>query len=388
MTLRQYERYLKEIRPSMLEVDVFDREENVRNMNAYMLNRTQSIFEYKNLPSTIPAKYLELYLQMNGNCCIADVDGSLYALVGGFGGDPDAYYLPVDYVVANPYLHLSKTFKRDVDCIVLMNDPLMVGLLPLLYKYNTQLADNELSMNMAIINARIMSIITGNTDQDVEAANKFIEDIRRGKLTAVMSDAFFEGIKVQPYATSGMANHLTDLIETEQYLRASMLNDLGLNANYNMKRESINSNESQLNDDMLSPFIDIMLKCRKEGIEKVNNMFGTDIEVDFASAWKENKIEHDIELLTMMEGVNTGGGDQVAEDTEGTENADSAETENTPAEDSEDVSSEVEEQPSDTEEQTETEETIEEIKEEIIEELQELVEDDLEVKDDVNENED
>jgi hypothetical protein len=67
-----------------------------------------------------------------------------------------------------------------------------------------------------------------------------------------------------------------------------------------MKRESINSNESQLNDDMLHPLIDNMLAERKAGIKKVNDMFGTDIEVDFSGAWLSNEIEEQAILDTMV----------------------------------------------------------------------------------------
>lgn len=362
MSMREYNRYINEILPGLRKVSVFDKECNVSLLIVQTLNRLQSLFRYENLPSTLPAKYLEMYLQMNGNCCIADVDGSLYALVGSLAAEPDAYYLPTKYVVANPYLNLSKTYTRDVDCIVMMNDPFMLGLLPIIHKYAAQMAETELSMNMSVINARIMSLITATTDQDLQAANKFIKDIIVGKLSAVASDAFFEGIKVQPYANAAQSNALTDLIEMEQYLRAGLFNDLGLNANYNMKRESINSNESQLNDDMLSPFIDVMLKTRQEGIKAVNDIFGTDIKVDFASAWKENKVEHDIELLTMLESVT--GGESVTETTEEV-------TEETPEENPEEITEETIEE---TTEGGGSENLIDEIKSEIAEDLQELIE--------------
>lgn len=361
MSMREYNRYIDEILPGLRKVSVFDKERNISLLIVQTLNRLQSLFRYENLPSTLPAKYLEMYLQMNGNCCIADVDGSLYALVGSLAAEPDAYYLPTKYVVANPYLNLSKTYVRDVDCIVMMNDPFMLGLLPIIHKYAAQMAENELSMNMSVINARIMALITATTDQDLQAANKFIKDIIDGKLSAVASDAFFEGIKVQPYANAAQSNALTDLIEMEQYLRAGLFNDLGLNANYNMKRESLNSNESQLNDDMLSPFIDVMLKTRKEGIKAVNDMFGTDIKVDFASAWKENKVEHDIELLTMLESVT---GDESVTETHG----------ETPEETPEEVTEETpEETTEETPEETGSENVIDEIKSEIAEDLQELI---------------
>ena len=76
-----------------------------------------------------------------------------------------------------------------------------------------------------------------------------------------------------------MAQSLTNLIEYHQYLKAGLFNELGLNSNYNMKRESINSNESQLNDDMLHPLIDDMLARRREALEEVNAMFGLNVSV-------------------------------------------------------------------------------------------------------------
>ena len=61
-----------------------------------------------------------------------------------------------------------------------------------------------------------------------------------------------------------------------------------------MKRESLNTTESQLNDDALMPFIDDMIKNREEGLDKFNKMFGTNIRVKKSSAWMDNQIENDL----------------------------------------------------------------------------------------------
>ena len=60
------------------------------------------MFTYKNLPDTIPEEMLELYLLSAGTCFIAKYNGSIYAFQGSFGGEPDAYYRPTLYTVANP----------------------------------------------------------------------------------------------------------------------------------------------------------------------------------------------------------------------------------------------------------------------------------------------
>ena len=91
-----------------------------------------------------------------------------------------------------------------------------------------------------------------------------------------------------------MGNDLKDVIETYQYLKGSWYNELGLNANYNMKRESINESESDMNEDALLPLIDDMLKSREIAVEQINKMFGTDIKVELSSSWK--KIRDEIEI--------------------------------------------------------------------------------------------
>ncbi len=322
MSLKDYKRFINSILPCPI-VNVEDKEKNIQAGIMYTFLRLQSMFKYDGLPESIPQKYLEYYLMLNGHCAIFNYKGKLYACSGGFGGVPDAYYVPRQYIVANPYLKLYETFERadgqgndsvmlerDENCIVMGNDSAYFGLYPLVSKYIALMAENELSMNMSVINTRIMSIITANTDSEYHSAQEYLEDVKRGKLGAIMQAPFFDGIKVQPYANSQQANALTNLIEYEQYLKASLFNELGLNANYNMKRESINSNESQLNDDMLTPLIDDMLNMRKEGVEKVNDLFGTDIKVDFASAWKENDLTNMMELVTLADqgGVEDGTG--------------------------------------------------------------------------------
>ena len=86
-----------------------------------------------------------------------------------------------------------------------------------------------------------------------------------------------------------------------------------------MKRESINSNESQLNDDMLHPLIDDMLKMRREALEQVNEMFGTNITVDFDSAWKDNEIENEVAIEAMEAQAETT--EEVANETDNIEAA-------------------------------------------------------------------
>ena len=299
----KYNKYLSDILPGFSPFDFTDKSKVCSQYILYMLNRTQSMFKWEGLPETIPARILELYLQCNGNACFYKHEGNLYVFIGGRGGTPDVYYMPTIYTIANPALHLSVQANIDINCIVMPNDSMYMGLMPMFEMYASQMTETALSIDIATVNSRIVDLISASDDRTRESALKYLEDMRDGELGVIASNEFLSGITATPYGSTGHGT-ITDLIELMQYQKASWFNDLGLNANYNMKRESINSGESQLNNDALLPLVDDMLNCRQKFAEKVNKMFGTEISVSMNSSWEDNLIETEAEqemLLTEAE---------------------------------------------------------------------------------------
>lgn len=290
----------------------------------YYLARLQSMFKYEGLPDTIPAKWLEHYLLVNGSCVFIMDGDDLIVTTGGWGGLPDRYYIPTEYIVSNPYVkeETRKTYTIGEDCVLIRNDVYAQGIMPLLMRYCSQLVENDVTMNVADILARATLTITALTDTDRQSVEQWFKKIRKGELGAIgelpaMAGNQDRSVNIQPFQST--ASTLTDLIEYHQYLKAGLYNELGLNSNYNMKRESINSNESQLNDDMLHPLIDDMLKMRREALEQVNEMFGTNITVDFDSAWKDNEIENEVAIEAMEAQAETT--EEVANETDNIEAA-------------------------------------------------------------------
>ena len=75
------------------------------------------------------------------------------------------------------------------------------------------------------------------------------------------------------------------MTEFQQYLKGSLYNEVGLSANFNMKRERLISSEVDQGEDSLFPFVYNMMKCRIKAVEQINKMFDTQIVVDFGSVW-------------------------------------------------------------------------------------------------------
>lgn len=278
-----------------------DKRSGVRQYVSYMLSRTQSMFKYTNLPETIPARMFELYLQCNGNCVVSDVNGELYAFTGGFGGVPDAYYRPTIYTVANPYLNLTKMYKIDEDCILVKNDSMLIGLLPMFERYATMLVENELTIDITLVMSRLSALLSAQDDKTRASAELVLKRIYDGDFGVISESSLLDGIKSQPYASVGNG-YIQNLIEVNQYFKGSWINDIGLQYNANTKRENLTKNETEMNSDYLLPLVDDMLRNRRESINLINEKYGTEITVELASSWRD---EYNEELAIEENSVQT-----------------------------------------------------------------------------------
>lgn len=291
--------------------DILNKTLSVRKYVWTMLNRTNQMFEYTGLPETIPKEILELYLQVNGQCCITEVGGQLFVLPGGLGGPPDPYFRPTLYIAAIPGLRdgdhsFSKSMKvsnhldpfsplnYSGECVLVKNDTLMEGLLYMLARYATQLTENDISIRSAQINARAHVNITAESDSEAVSARAYLNALEAGKLEIIMGKAMMDSLNVQNISMNS-ANVIIQLIELQQYLKASWYNEIGLNANFNMKREYQSEEELQANTDILLPLVDNMLECRQNAVEFVNKKYGTNITVDKNSSWENKQEERDTE---------------------------------------------------------------------------------------------
>ena len=315
-----------------------DKSRNVDNLIKYMLNRSNIMFQYHNLPDSIPSREIELLLQTNGFGVFIEVEGKYYIVNGGLGGEPDVYNMPTEAVISIPALKLNKTYKINEDCIVIPNDSMYLGLIPMYAKYCTLMNENEMTMLLATVNKRIQHLLSANDDNTIESAKNFLKKVFDGEIGVIGESKLFESLKVNTTSATSQVS-MKDLFEYEQYLKASMYNEIGLSANFNMKRERLSSSEVEANTDNLYPLVDDMLNSRRKGLEKVNEMFGLDIQVEFNSSWDYRLFNgepvHSINgtevQLEETENTDTMAGDETIEEVPTTEeevvNTETVETE-------------------------------------------------------------
>lgn len=340
---------------------VKDKKTSTASFYTYNLLRTLKMFEYKNLPETIPYEILETYLQTGGVCLFTKHNDEYYVFQGTLGGEPDVYYRPSQFIVSNPHLSLNKIYNIGEDCVLMRNDPLWYGLSQLNSRYSYMLAENLLTMRTADVMLRISAMLSASDEKTKASGEMYIKNIEDGKISVIAEQAFLDGIKMQTPPTNN-GSYLTQFIELHQFLTGTFFHEIGINANFNMKREAINEAESSINENSLLPLCEVMLMVRKQDVEKINEMYGLDIQVEFSSAWEkmmeEIELEHEQMLSQLNESEEEDNDSDDSDDNISDNNSDDDDSERSEDNDNGDESEEEEEEKE--EEETEDEEVDDE----------------------------
>ena len=271
-------------------------DQNFRFYFKTLTNKVGQMIEFKNLPENVDEEFLKEQLILCGKICFTQFNQHIYALNGNIGGEPNCYYESQDFIIANPVLG-SKTVKirhedgsTKVDGLegILVGltsidkqvESLHGGLYDLIYQTAGLLADNVVSLNCAQINSRVQVAFVADDEALANTGEKVLKDMYNGKPYKILTQDILNKLTVSPIAASGTNTTIMSLIEAQANIWQNFYNQLGLSYNGNLKRERINTAESELMTGSLNLNLQTIIENLKADIDKVNELFGTDIEVD------------------------------------------------------------------------------------------------------------
>lgn len=265
-------------------IQLTDKHKLLKQFKNNQLNKSLTMFEWSNLPDTIPQVELEKMLQINGYAVIAEYQGKLYAFQAGFSGQ-DPYKQPTKAIVNNPALKNNTTYTIGEDCIVIKNDDMKQGLNGIYDYYGQRLIENQITMLMTDYNLRMPFTISSSDDQTTQSAKMYLKKIIDGSLGVIGEQKLFKALSVTPTNSKQTAT-FADLYGYQQFIIAQLNNTIGLATNNNMKRERLTTNEIEVNKNASYPLVDNMLKNRQQAVDAINEMFNTDISVEYSSIWR------------------------------------------------------------------------------------------------------
>lgn len=269
------------------------------NFNIYfdmLTNKCCNLFLWEGLPDTVDERALNLALVLGGKVCWTKFNDKLYALTGSIGGEPNVYYEPQYFIIANPILGSKEVRIRredgsnsiegldgilmgnsDVDII---SDRPIGGLYGLIYQTAGLLADNISSLNCSQINGRVAQIWTADTQSMADTAQLILKEVYEGRPYKIVTQDMIDKVGVLPAAQTGQTNTLLNLIEAHRAILQDFYNEIGIGYQGNAKRERVNTAEVGLMRGCLDVSIWNMLDNRQEAVKKINELFGTSISVE------------------------------------------------------------------------------------------------------------
>lgn len=259
-----------------------------------LFNILLDIFEYDNMPSGISQRELELNLMMTGHAVVLPKkDGTLFTpLTSLFGYDE--YYQPTTAVFANPVVTTAKEYKIGTDCEVIYNNKLRdslyyihadSGLATFVSRYARQLADIESTLNIYAVNSRLTSYPVTTDGSVTESLKAFFKNLVMGKRAIITDDTIIEKFRNIDINRSAIKDGINEWLIARDKILEQFYRDLGVQM-YNPKKAQVTDDEVESNTQLLLISTDDMLRERKEGIDKVNNMFGTSISVQINPLYK------------------------------------------------------------------------------------------------------
>lgn len=289
----------------LIDRDKINKEEIRTSLLRSVMKKAYMMLDYENLPDEIPKRAVKMYLHGYGHFAGFYIGERKVISWGGFSGKFDGYYFPTHYIVTNPYLGLEKN-TRDLEigkeCIIVRNDSLAEPITHIVAKYVDMMTENEVSMIICDILARAQGIISAKDDMQMESAETYLKQIYAGKIVPIKSDTFSgENLESIPFGTAHYI--LTDLIEYEQYVRASLYSELGINLNFNMKRESLNSAEVGMDEEILKPYIDNMIEVQQEDFDMLSDFWKleTPIKVKKGSVWADMDLQDEMQEIALKQ---------------------------------------------------------------------------------------
>lgn len=283
--------------------DVADVAEGYNYWSWKLLNICLDIFQYDNLPGTLPAREIESNLILTGHCFIFPHKGELITSVTSIYGF-DKYYNPTKATYAQAVIGSRSNINIE-DYAIIYNSSLRDNvlniksdgsLLTFIQRYARQLADIESTINIYITNMRITSIPVATNDNIKGSIRRFFDMLSLGKKEIVVDTPIIESFRNIEIAKNNTSDSLTDLLQCRDKILEMFYRDIGVKFRNN-KRANMTESEVESDNQVLLISLDDMLKQREAGIADVNNKYGTNINVSINDRFKvkEGVINNDTE---------------------------------------------------------------------------------------------
>lgn len=228
------------------------------------------------LPDNWPKDYFLLNLFVGGELCILDTELGVIPLRCGHSG-LNVYEEPTKCIIANPILGNLEP-EIGTECVLLRINYDYSGIMPILERYAGLLAMCDSSLAVTLMNSKVAFIGLASSKNQASTMKRMYDYISMGKPAvfvngdAVNQEKFFFNNVKQNFVGE-------EIMRVKRMITNDFLTEIGLN-NANLdKRERLNTDEVQANDEEIKNNVQHWLDNINEGFKEANAMFGLNLSV-------------------------------------------------------------------------------------------------------------
>lgn len=239
-----------------------------------------NMFEWRNLPSTVDERFLELTLYEKGYCLYFndEVVGNL-ALTCTIGGMLDVYRIPTERraFAVNGYNKICTS----QDSVLIFNNYLHTPTILTIELFARRLYEIERTIDVNVKAQKTPTLVLASEQQRLTMKNLYMQYDGNEPFIFGDKDMEFDGIKCLKTDAPYVADKLQVL---KHQIWNEALTFCGIENSNQDKKERLVADEVGSNYGNIEAQRNVMLNARRQAADKINRMFGTNIEVGFRSS--------------------------------------------------------------------------------------------------------
>lgn len=286
----------------------------IMNQNSYymylwrLMDLGMSVFTWKNLPEGIDERMLEYWLLMNG-LCVFFYDEDLKSSTLADNNAPDGYAV-LQCMIAGQWDMYNYPKERmayavnglnvqlnEKNSVIIFNDYLRVPMVPTIQLYAQRLAEIDRTIDVNVMNQKSPKVIRCKDKQRLTMKNLAMQV--DGNVYWVFADKNLDldDIEILDLTAPYVANEL-QVLKKQYWSEACSF--LGIESSPSEKRERLVSGEASSAMANIEAQRFTRLNARKQACEKINKLFGLEVDVEFRSGVYIQATDDDMDEIKLL----------------------------------------------------------------------------------------
>lgn len=234
-----------------------------------------SQYTWHGLPEGVESKYIEKLLFSHGKAVFFRPSGMDYmCLEAQEGGQYNVNHEPL-YWIATGFGY-SERLKAE-DCVIIDNNILRMATKDIVMHYVNKLTEIERTMDVNVKSVKTPTIFACD-DKDVLTFKRLFQQVD-GNVPALFVDRGLNLDSIKAFKTEAkfLCNELADYMKT---VENALLTSLGFNNSPIDKKERVNVEEVESNNEIINAFGNLFHKARLKACEEINAKWNLSVSVE------------------------------------------------------------------------------------------------------------